>query len=87
MVYQCPYVINQILLQTFRNIVVIDFNVHMQKLVPCFCPRLWLNQIIFKFPLVVIEAIMMLCLNDYVVHDHTHVITSCMVFKDHVLDG
>jgi hypothetical protein len=65
MVWQCLYVINQILLHAFENMVVKDFNVNMQKL----CPRLWL--VTLKFPFVVIDAIGTLCVNDHVVHAHT----------------
>jgi hypothetical protein len=72
MVRQCPYMINQIRLQTFRNVAIRELNIRMQKLRPSSCSSLWLNQVALKFPSTDIEAIRMLCLNlDHVVHDHT----------------
>jgi hypothetical protein len=63
--------LNQIGLKAIMSRPVTQHMMHMQELFPRRCPRLWLNQLTLKFPVLVIDVVNSLYLNDHVARDDT----------------
>jgi hypothetical protein len=75
-----PRMLNQIGLKAVMSVPITQCMMHMQEMFPICCLRMWLNQLILKFGVLIMDAIISLFLKDHAVHDDT-----CCLHLPHTL--
>jgi hypothetical protein len=79
--------LNNIRLELRGYVAITELTVNVEKLLKRCCLCVWLNQLCLKLLSSVMEVVIMLLLNDHVLHDHTSNHHFIMSWTTHVLAG